>query len=128
MEQEGRSVTFVLPSLPPSVNSLYQVIYSQRRVELKPEARRWKSDMKQYVPRFKVGEGTELRIDLEFNFNYVRRRFDAANLMKLAIDCICEKLGINDKAVRHGSWCSINNTEREFVQVVLTEITEVEWR
>ena len=78
--------------------------------------------MKQYVPRFDVSEGTELRIDFEFNFNHAKRRFDAANLMKLAIDCICEKVGVNDKAVRHGSWYSINNTEREFVQVTLMEI------
>lgn len=124
MEQDGgaRSITFTLPSLPPSVNSLYQIIYSQRRVELKPEYRRWKSEMKQYVPRFEVGEGVELRIDFEFHFNHGKRRFDAANLIKLAIDCICEKVGVNDRIVRHGSWYSINNTEREFVQVTLAEI------
>lgn len=119
MEHEGRSVTFVLPSLPPSVNSLYQIIYNQRRVELKPEYRRYKNDMKQYVPRF--DECSEMRIDFEFNFNFKKRRFDAANLCKLTIDLICEKLGVNDKVVRHGSWYSVDS-EKEFVQVTLTEV------
>lgn len=121
-EREGKSVTFVLPQLPPSINNLYQILYSRRQVELKPEARRWKNDAKAHVPRFELADGATLRVDCEFNFDFTKRRFDSANLLKLVIDAIAEKLGVNDKVVRHGSWCSMQS-EREFVQVTLTQIT-----
>lgn len=119
---EGRSITFVLPQIPPSINSLYQILYARRQVELKPEARRWKNDAKEHVPRFELADGATLRVDCEFNFDFSKRRFDSANLLKLVIDAIAEKLGINDKIVRHGSWYSLQS-EREFIQVTLTEIT-----
>ncbi len=119
---DNRTITFTLPKLPPSVNALYQVIYAQRRVELKPEYRAWKSGMKQYVPRFEVGEGATLRIDCEFNFAFSKRRFDCANLLKVLIDCVADRLGFNDRIIRHGSWCSIDS-ETEYVRVTLTEVT-----
>lgn len=118
---EGKSVTFVLPQIPPSINSLYQILYARRQVELKPEARRWKNDAKAHIPRFELVDGATLRIDCEFNFDFNKRRFDSANLLKLVIDAIAEKLGVNDRIVRHGSWFSIQS-EREFIQVTLMEV------
>lgn len=117
---------FTIPTLPPSCNSLYQIIYSQRRVELRPEARRWKSDSKQYVPRFQPREGALVQVDATFHyrFNYGNgkpRVFDAPNLLKITIDCIAEKCGFNDCLVRHGSWASVDSTE-EKVEVVLREV------
>lgn len=120
-QREGKSITFVLPQIPPSINSLYQILYARRQVELKPEARRWKNDAKAHVPRFELGADATLRIDCEFNFDFNKRRFDSANLLKLVIDAIAEKLGVNDRIVRHGSWYSLQS-EKEFIQVTLTEI------
>lgn len=119
-------VRFTIPSLPPSVNALYQIIYSQRRVELKPECRRWKSDSKEYVPRIELRQGSLVSIDATFYYrlNYANgkpRVFDAANLLKILIDCIAEKCGFNDCLVRHGSWTSVDDVN-ERAEVQLTEV------
>lgn len=124
---DGRELRFTIPSLPPSVNALYQIIYSQRRVELKPEARRWKSDSKQHVPRFQPSEGSLVAVDATFyyRFHYANgkpRVFDAANLLKLMIDCIAEKCGFNDCLVRHGSWSSVDSAA-ERVEIRMREVS-----
>lgn len=123
-----REVRFTIPSLPPSTNGLYQIIYSQRRVELKPEARQWKSASKEYVTRFQPRAGALVAVDATFHyrFHYANgkpRVFDAANLLKLMIDCIAEKCGFNDCLVRHGSWASVDSTS-EKVEITLREVTQ----
>lgn len=124
--RNGREYRFTIPSLPPSVNALYQIIYSQRRVELKPECLRWKSDSKKYVPRFYPSQGSLVSVNATFyyRFHYQNgkpRVFDAANLLKLMIDCIAEKCGFNDCLVRYGSWSSVDS-ESEKVKIVLVEV------
>lgn len=124
---EGRIVKFTVPSLPPTVNSLYQIIYSQRRVELKPECLRWKSDAKRsYIPRFQLREGRLVAVDATFyyRFQYQNgkpRVFDAANLLKLLLDAIAERCGFNDMFIRYGSWNSVDSPG-EKVEVVLREV------
>lgn len=127
---ETREVRFVIPSLPPSVNSLYEIRWRTKEVNLRPEARQWKSSSKQYVPRFVIAPESLLRIDFVFHYPYLYangklRVFDSANLIKLAVDCICEQLGVNDSRVKAGSWDSVDE-EKEFVEVVLTEIRNVQ--
>lgn len=119
-------VRFVLPSLPMSINSLYQIIYSQRRVELKPECRTWKTKAKEYVPRFAIDDDSTLRLDVEFAYpwhhkNGKLRKFDSQNLLKLLIDAVSEKIGIDDSRIKGGSWQS-RDSETESVTVTLTEI------
>lgn len=125
----GRIARFVIPSLPPSVNALYQIIYSQRRVELKPECLRWKSNTKEHVPRFHPRQGSLVAVDATFYYRFLYangkpRVFDAANLLKLMIDCIAEKCGFNDCLVRYGSWTSVDSVS-EKVEVVLREVVNV---
>lgn len=122
----SNEIRFMLPSLPNSVNSLYQVIFSQRRVELKPECRRWKSETKSHVPRFEISEGSSVEVNAVFYFpfhykNGKPRVFDVTNLLKLLLDCIAEKCGFNDFLVRGGSWASVD-TDNEQVEVHLREI------
>lgn len=125
----GQVVRFTVPSLPPTINSLYQIIYSQRRVELKPECLRWKSDTKQsYIPRFRLSEGKLVAVDATFyyRFRYQNgkpRVFDAANLLKLLLDAIAEKCSFNDCFIRYGSWSSVDSAE-EKVEVILREIAQ----
>lgn len=121
-----QQLRFTIPSLPPSVNALYQIIYAQRRVELKPEARRWKSESKKYIVGFRPREGSLIAVDATFHYRFLtangnQRVFDAANLLKLLIDCIAEKCGFNDCLVRHGSWSSVDSSD-ERVEVVLREV------
>lgn len=122
----GRTISFTLPSLPPSVNALYTIDYRRRRVDLTSESRRWKSSSKEYVLRFPIAPDSLLQIDFIFHYRFYTakntlRIFDSANLTKLAIDCICEKLEVNDCRVKSGSWASVDS-EKEFVEVTLTEI------
>ena len=126
---DGIERRFTIPSLPPSMNALYQIIYSQKRVELHPEARRWKSSAKEHVVRFMPRKGALVGIDATFYYrfyyqNQKPRVFDAANLLKLLIDCIAEKCGFNDCLVRHGSWSSVDSGD-EKVEIVLREIPAI---
>lgn len=119
-------VRFVLPSLPNSVNSIYQIIYSQRRIELKGECRTWKTKAKQIVPQFTISEGSTVCLDTVFHFpfcykNGKPRIFDPSNLLKLLQDAVAERCGFNDFLVRSGSWKSIDDSS-EYVVVTLTEI------
>ena len=124
----GNEVRFTLPSLPITVNSLYQIIWSQRRVELKSECRQWKSESKKYVPRFKVSDESSVRIDITFYFPFHYRNgkprvFDVANLLKLTIDCVAERCGFNDYRVRLGSWASVDSVN-EKVEITLREVVD----
>ena len=123
---DGKEYRFTIPSFPQSMNALYQIIFSQRRVELKPEAYRWKSESKKYIVGFRPREGALITVDVTFHyrFEYLNgkpRIFDAANLLKLLIDCIAEKCGFNDCLVRHGSWTSVDSPD-EKVEVMLREV------
>lgn len=128
MERVGiNEVSFTLPSLPLSHNSLYQILYSQRRVELKPEARQWKSEAKAYVPRFQLllsSSSIEIICAFHYPFNYGNgrpRKFDASNLLKLTIDTIAEKIGYDDNLFRFGQWSAVDSKD-EKVEVKLREI------
>lgn len=128
-EQNGQSreCRFTIPVLPPSVNSLHQIIYSQRRVELKPEVRRWRSDAKEYVPRVRwSSESSIIRVDIVVYYRLMTaagklREFDTQNLLKPLIDLIAEKQGWNDKRAKAGSWATVDDA-RERVEVQLTEV------
>jgi hypothetical protein len=123
-------VRFTIPLAFPSVNALHQIIYSQRRVELKPEVRRWKNDAKDHVPRFRLqSQSSLLRADVIFHYpfyyaNGKLREFDTHNAVKPLLDMIAEKLGFNDKRVKSGSWGSIDSVN-EKIEVVLRELTNV---
>lgn len=125
--ESDRSCRFTIPMLPPSVNSLHQIIWHQRKVELKPEVMRWKSDAKQYIPRFRpTSEVSLVCVDIVFHYRFhtnkgTLRVYDTHNAVKPLIDVIAEKQGWNDKQAKRGKWNSVNS-EREFVEVVLTQV------
>lgn len=128
----NNTVSFVLPSLPTSVNSLYNVIFSQRRVELKPECRLWKSQAKQRIPPFRIQEGSSVEIAAVFYFPFLwkngkPRVFDASNLLKLLLDAIAEKCGFNDCLIRCGSWQAVDSRD-EKVEVKLREVGAISVR
>lgn len=120
----AKSIRFVLPGpLPPSMNDLYTPTFRGGRMtgmRMKDGARRWQQSMLLSIPRFVVTEGATLKIDMEFHFDWKKRRFDTQNICKILIDAVASKLGFNDKIVRHGSWASVND-EKEYVVVTLTE-------
>lgn len=114
--QVYETVVFTIPSLPPSMNSLYNIFFKLRRVELKPEARIWKSRMKEYVP-VKVKPPKDVLISIDAVYygdwwfkNGNLRRVDGPNLEKLLFDMICEKLGVDDSSVF--SWSGIKRPDK----------------
>lgn len=97
---------FVLPSWPPSVNSLYQIIYSQRRVELKPEVRLWKTQAKELIPAWAQLRSTERLLSVELKFcgawwhgNGKLKKTDVQNMVKVTLDALAEKNGFDDSQV-----------------------------
>lgn len=120
-------ISFSLPSLPTSVNALHQILWSQRRVELKPEVRRWRSESKVFIPHFHLQSALSLiRVDAVFYYRFytkerLLRVFDSHNVVKPLIDLIAEKQGWNDKRAKFGSWASYDS-EEERVEVTLREL------
>jgi hypothetical protein len=125
--REECEARFTIPLAFPSVNSLHQIIYSQRRVELKPEIRKWKNDAGEYVPRIILrSQSSLIRIDVVFHYpfyyaNGKLREFDTHNAVKPLLDLIAAKAGFNDKRVKSGSWDSADSKD-EKVEVVLREL------
>jgi len=125
MGDDGGGYSFVIPCLPPSVNALHNIIYSQRKVVLKPEILKWRSDIACFVPRMRLADTSLLTVDLVFHYPYLYqngklRRFDTHNMVKVLLDVIAWKVGVDDSRMKHGSWASVNSTE-EKVEVNLRE-------
>lgn len=123
----GREYRFTIPLLPPSVNSLHQIIYSQRRVELKPEIRQWKYRAKEYVPHCQwLSSSSVIRVDVVVHYRMFTatgklKEYDTQNLLKPLIDLIAEKQGWNDKRAKAGSWDSVDSVDEKVV-VILREL------
>jgi Holliday junction resolvase RusA-like endonuclease len=117
--KEKYSISFKIPSVPPSVNSLYNVIFSMKKVEMKPEVRLWKTKSKFYVPAWKPESLTDtgiLRFEATFHYPFYSKDAkmltrDTHNMMKLLQDTVAEKVGINDKFIKEGSWQSRDSKE-----------------
>jgi hypothetical protein len=106
-------VTFTIPKLPPSMNALYEPSFRGGRftgMKMKDGARNWQQSALEYIPRFEISEGSTLRIDMEFCYDWAKRRFDAANLGKIVIDSIAYRLGFNDRIVRGTQWIRVRGS------------------
>jgi Holliday junction resolvase RusA-like endonuclease len=125
-------IAFKLPEPPPSVNSLYNVIFSLKKVELKNEVKLWKSKMKLYVPvwRPKVVPDSpwmyfrmDVHMDL-FHKNGKVAKFDVMNMEKACIDMVCEKIGIDDKFISECHTRKIQS-ENEYVMCEIGYLSHV---
>lgn len=127
----GESMKFTIPFLPPSMNAVYNILFSQRRVELKPEVRLFKTKAKEYVPMLKPHEDSFLfRLDAVFHYNFLfkngkMRKVDTQNLMKVLIDAVAEKNGIDDSYFKFGSWESYHSADNEKIECVLSQVRKV---
>lgn len=126
MGGEGGTWKFVIPCLPPSVNSLHQIIYSQRKVVLRPEILKWRSDIALFIPRIQLRSDSLVEIALTFHYDHwykngKLRRLDTHNLVKVLLDVISWKANFDDSRVKAGSWASIHSSD-EKVEVVMREL------
>lgn len=121
---------FTLPELPASMNALYQIIYSQKRVEMKPEVRLWRNRMKDYIPPWTIGEDVLLWIGLEFWGNWYTkkgevRKVDLSNMVKVTQDVIAEKLKFDDSRIFEQRWLRKIQSDEQRVEVELGVMLEI---
>jgi len=123
------SKKFTIPSLPPSVNAIYNIIFSQRRVEMKGEVRLWKTEAKTYIPKMTVLQESylfQLNVIFYYDFFFKNgkiRKFDSQNLMKVLCDAVAEKSGFADELIKFGSWQSYHSPDKEYVECELEQVT-----
>jgi len=131
----SNSVSFTLPSLPGSLNVLYELNRPDSglpRKRLKAEWALWISNMMPYVPAFRVQENSILRIDRcyylpWFYRNGHWRKVDVVNMDALLFNLISRKIGIDDLYVKQGFMDSRDSNKNKVI-VTLTEIMESEWQ
>ena len=95
---------FRIPSLPASMNAIYQIMFHLKQVQMKPEVRAWKTQAKQFVPKWTLPAKVEtgfLYLKLVYHGDWFykngkARRIDLPNLQKITVDVIAEKLGFDD--------------------------------
>lgn len=117
---------FRIPSLPASMNAIYQIMFHLKQVQMKPEVRAWKTQAKQFVPKWVLPKDIEtgfLRLKLEFHGSWFykngkARRIDLPNLQKITVDVIAEKLGFDDCMIWDVSLRKVQD-EKEFVECEL---------
>lgn len=101
---------FTIPFLPPSMNAVYEIIFAQRKVRMKPDVANWKTRAKEYIPKLVPSDKAPLfRIDATFYYDFYyqngkMKKVDTQNLMKVLIDAIAEKNGFDDSYVKFGGW------------------------
>ena len=120
----GSILRCFIPLKPISMNSLYQVIFSQRRTQLKPEARFWKTQAKAHIPSVTIEPSIPLSLSMDFHddwyyLNGKIRRIDSPNLIKLTIDAIAEKLGIDDSVLWHVCHKKVQDKQRVGIGIEL---------
>lgn len=123
---KGRKIVSVIPFLPPSCNSLYDVLWNQRRVEKKSSVRSFCYRAKEHLRKFPLSDGSLVRMDLVFAYpfnhkNARLRRKDTHNMVKILADLVAEKGGWDDSRMKSGSWESVDS-ESESVTITLIEL------
>lgn len=136
LETEGvNTCSFWLPSLPGSVNEIYELNRPDSglpRKRLKAEWALWASSMMVYIPRFTIKVNSVVRVDRCYYYpwfyrNQKWRKADVANMDKLLFDTIAKKIGVDDLFFKQG-WTDSRDAQSGKVQVRLVEVTESQWR
>lgn len=115
-------LVFKLPAPPPSMNSMYNVIYGLKRIILKPEVMTYKTIMKGYVPLLKVEKMDKILLHFNVSQNWLfknghYKKQDVQNMGKVLCDIVSEKQGWDDSQVWEFSIRKLHNQMNEFVEV-----------
>ena len=134
-ETVENKISFTLPSLPASLNELYELNRHDSglpRKRLRAEWSLWVTKMIPHVPAFTIQPNSVLRIDRCYylpwfykNGNW--RKLDVVNLDALLFNLVTRKFGIDDLFVKQGYLDSHDSQEHK-VEVVVTEVVEAQWR
>jgi len=134
VETVRNSISFTLPSLPGSLNDLYELNRHDSglpRKRLRSEWALWVTKLMPLVPAFTIQPNSVLRIDrcyyLPWFYGNGRwRKVDVVNMDALLFNLVTRKIGVDDLYVKQGYLDSRNSHDNK-VEVVITEITEAEW-
>lgn len=122
------SVRFKINGLPESMNSIYQILFALRRVELKPDVLRYKIQAKMWMPVWKCEPEWLYGIKMQFHGawwykNKNVRRVDLSNLEKVICDVTAEKYGFDDARIFEKYSWKVQNGAQSFVQVQCYRLT-----
>lgn len=131
----ANTVRFTLPSLPGSLNDIFELNRHDSglpRKRLKGEWALWVTRMSPYIPLFTVQPNSILRVDRCYYLPWFTgkgtwRRVDVVNMDALLFNLVTRKVGIDDLYVKQGYMDSRDSPENK-VEVVLTEVTEATWK
>ena len=116
-------LTITIPSLPPSCNSMYDVLYSAHAIRLKPEARRWVTAASAFMGPCKEFKDSGLyEVLVEYRGQWFQKgkpdepkTKDVRNYEKLITDTVFKRYGVNDKRI----WKStVEKVEAEDEEVI----------
>ena len=121
-----KELTFKVPMLPQSINSLYKINYAHRVMYMSDEGRMFKETVKKYMPPSSFPPDIKYSIKMFFHGNWKykngkNKRADIQNLIKLLIDAVFEKLGVDDSYVYYLSAGKTQDT-KTFTRVVIEGI------
>lgn len=130
------TITFTIPACPPSCNSLYNILYSERTVRKKPEVIDWQTRAKLYIKPLPEPEEqmSIIRVDRLYSYPWFSSEGawlsrDTSNMDKMLFDTIADRLGfrLSDARFKQGMMDS-RNGRIERVVVTLTEIRADVWQ
>lgn len=131
----ANTVRFTLPSLPGSLNEIYELNRHDSglpRKRLKGEWSLWCSRMAPFIPPFTIADTSVLRVDRLYAVSWFYgngrwRKLDVVNMDALLFNLVTRKIGVDDSKIKCGMMNSIDSKDNR-VEVVLTEVTEAEWK
>lgn len=113
---------FKIPTIPPSVNSVYRIIWHLKRFELHPDIRKFKSDVGYFIRPIDTENENLFSFSFEYHANWYTKngrikRHDGMNCDKVLYDAVMEKLGIDDSRVWKWDGKKVQNDNEKFTIV-----------
>ena len=120
-------LSLFIPLQPPSVNALYQIIFSRRKVELKPEVRTFKTRLKQYIPPTKLDSVSLLKLTIRlygdwYYKNGKVKKADLSNYEKVIQDALCEQIGQDDALIWEKHTRKVQSPNRVGIEICLQSL------
>ena len=124
-EDTGTILTAWVPLQAPSMNTLLSIIWSQRRIETKPEVRLFRSHFKSYLPKWCLASTGPYALSLDFHQpwyykNGYPKKQDVPNLLKSCIDALCERYGFDDSLLWKVECQKVQDEQQVGIQVRLS--------
>ena len=100
---------FRLP-IPPTANLIWRTNYRQRKTYMNPIYKQWLRDCSLIIPRINPNGKKFWDLKLVFGFYFVKKiaNMDVDNRIKPLVDFIKDRIQIDDRFNKNGSWQRID--------------------